>query len=103
SGMVEELGSILAKLRAKAELAIDAMCFINAWHSYGDYDPVENPQFRPGDRVSVYIQVRNFSTDEGGSGPAHYCTRLEGQAEIRDYAGHKIMDLPYKRDRIDQS
>ncbi len=88
--MVEQLGGVEDRLRPRASLAIERMCFCRRIESFGVYEPLpDEPAYRPGQWALVYIELRNFTCERReGSGP--FATRLVCSAEIRDRSGRRV-------------
>ncbi|MFN4259647.1 MAG: hypothetical protein ACK4RK_10130 [Gemmataceae bacterium] len=68
-------------------LEIATMCFCRKIEKFGVYEPLEvdhpgGPEFRPGDLVQIYVELRNV-TSEFRNG--YYVTHLASAMEIRDY------------------
>jgi hypothetical protein len=79
---LDRLNALALPLRPKAQLTLDHMCFCKIIESFGKYrmcDP--NPVFQPGEEVRVYLQVRNFASQQAGD---CYKTILKGRLEIYD-------------------
>jgi hypothetical protein len=77
-------------------LRIDKMCFCRYIKLFGVYEPLPDdvqPIFqggsegRPGERVQVYAEVRNFTSIRQGD---KYVTQMASWGEIYDYEGHKV-------------
>lgn len=91
--LAEQLDGVESRLRPRAALAIDRMCFCRRIETFGVYEPLsDGPAFRPGEWAQVYVELRNFSCEHQDGGPAalEYTTRLVSSAEIRDRAGRKV-------------
>ncbi len=76
-----------AKLAELATLQVRKLAFVDAVDGYGAYQLHEETQFRPGDEVTLYAEVENFSsvsTEEG------YRTRLGTSYEVVDKSGKRI-------------
>ncbi len=98
----DQLHGMLAKLRPRTELAIDAICFCEWVKGYGIYQPVprnysfqaESPD-KPGDFVQLYVEIRSFACeptkDEG-----FFETRLSSSIEIRKPKGDKVWHHDFK-------
>jgi len=81
----EQLSNMLVSLRSRAALVIDKICFCRDIQGFGMYHPLsDNPIYHPGDRVDVYVEVRNFTSTKqaGANGDPVFVTRLETSAEI---------------------
>jgi hypothetical protein len=89
SNWLDQLNSLAIPLRARAPLAIDKMCFCSRIRHFGDYDPLpEDYCFeagndnRPGERIQLYVEVRNFTSEVQGD---FYITRLASSLWICDF------------------
>jgi hypothetical protein len=115
--VLQQLELLADALRSRAPLTLGKVCFCRGIEGYGVYEPVPTsaegmPVFvsgldgRPGERVQVYIELRNFTTRK--TGPCHE-TRLAGMLEIipevagaRDTAGQAAVRIN-RPAQIDQS
>jgi hypothetical protein len=91
--VVEQLDNMGTQLRSWAALTIDQMCFCRRIETFGIFEPYpEDHQFRPGDYVQVYAELRNLASEkrERASGEGTFVIRLASSGEIRDYAGNKV-------------
>lgn len=90
--LADQLSGVEDRLRPRAALAIDRMCFCRRIETFGVYEPLpDEPAFRPGEWALVYVELRNFTCERHDAPPAAaYATRLVSSAEIRDRAGHKV-------------
>jgi hypothetical protein len=79
---MERLNGLTGLLRSKAQLMLDKMCFCSRIESFGQFKPLENTCFQPGEDVHVYVQVRNFASRSRKGGG--YSTALKGKLEIYD-------------------
>src|SRR5262249_11346815 len=72
-------------LRPRAALTISKARFCKWIEKYGDYDPLpDDHQFRAGDPVQLYVELRNFTCAR--QGPV-YLTRLASTLAILDADG----------------
>lgn len=83
---VEMLEEAIAALREKADLAISTPILCKEVFSFGNYVEFESRDFRPGQGVVVYWEVRNFASSEGKEG---FRTRMKANVEIYDANGRK--------------
>jgi hypothetical protein len=67
--MLEQLQGLAVQLRQRAPLQLGKVCFCRAIESFGQYQPLESDYSfqagcdgRPGERVQVYAEVRNFAS-----------------------------------------
>ncbi len=79
---IESLQTLTIALRFKAQLILDNMCFCRRIENFGQFKPLENACFQPGEEVHVYVQVRNFASRSVKIGG--YSTALKGKLEIYD-------------------
>jgi hypothetical protein len=105
--LLEELNSLTVPMRARAALTIENICFCKRIEAFGVYDPLPvDYRFRPGDRVRVYLELRNFTSRKckNAAGETRHVIDLVSTAEIRDYAGNKVAkDIVFERARPDES
>jgi hypothetical protein len=82
AAMLTALEELQEPLRPRAALTIGTMRFCKWIEKYGDYDPLsDSHQFRAGDLVQVYVELRNFTSER--QGPVHL-TRLASRIDIHD-------------------
>lgn len=104
--IANQLETALISLRARAELSIEKLCFVSHCNGFGMYDPLPAAhQFEPGQRVKLYVEVRNFSntTRRGPDGRERYAINLAGRIEIRDFNGHTLKTIPVQREQRNES
>lgn len=100
--LTDSLDRVLAPLRARAPLTIEALCFCQKIGTFGVYEPwPPEHRFRDGDLVEIYVQLKNFTStlQPSPSGPGRHVIHLAGSAEICDEAGHKVWphDIVFER------
>jgi hypothetical protein len=103
--LLEQLRQLEAVLRPRAALTLDKVCLCRKINGFGDCEPwPEDHAFqakgddRRGDRMQVYVEVRNFTCRPCDAG---FETSLAGVVEIRDF-NQKIVsriDFPACVDR----
>ncbi|MFO0845733.1 MAG: hypothetical protein U0797_25670 [Gemmataceae bacterium] len=98
---VEQLSAVTSGLRRKAPLVLDKACFCKKIQGFGRYEPWgEAHEFqagsdgKPGERVQVYAEVRNFASKAGGG---RHETVLESRLEIRDAQRNEIANIDLGR------
>jgi len=89
--VVKALDLLEERLRPRRPLTLDKVCFARGFEGFGVYEPLaeagEVPVFhsgldgRPGERVQVYVEVRNFASRRVG---ACWETALASTLEIED-------------------
>jgi hypothetical protein len=91
---LDRLRALARQLRRRAPLTLDKVCFCRRIESFGQYEPLsplpshDHCEFQagsdgqPGERVQVYVEVRNFTSMHVQD---HYETRLNSWLEILDY------------------
>ena len=103
--LLEELRQLEGMLRPRAALTLDKVCLCRKINGFGDCEPwPEDHPFqaegddRRGDRMQVYVEVRNFACRPNG---ALYETSLAGVVEIRDFKQGLVsrIDFPACLDR----
>lgn len=103
--MVDQAESVAAPLRRRAPLAIEKMSFCRRIDKFGQYEPLpDNHDFRPGELVQVYAELRNFTCQTGKCG---YETRLGSSVRLTHHVGDREeivwrQDF-HDRDRVDCS
>lgn len=94
AAVMAQLQSLLVPLRKRADLVIDKMCFCSRIDRFGVYEPLPpDYAFRPGERVELYVEVQNFTSEPDGP---RYVTRLISSAEIKDFAGEIVQQYELK-------
>jgi hypothetical protein len=66
---VLQLQRLADRLRPRAELKIEKMCFCADFGAYGRYRPLpgESPRFESGERVKLYVELNNFTSEFDGN------------------------------------
>jgi hypothetical protein len=100
--MLDQLNTLALALRLRAPLALEKVCFCRKIVTFGVYDPLGPlPEFqaetpgRPGERVQVYAEVRNFASREVVSREAdpYFETFLAGALEIFNLKGERVHQI----------
>jgi hypothetical protein len=78
---VSQLSSAQRHLQRAARLELRNVTFCYKINSFGSFDRYERDEFRAGQPVLLYAEVRNFASEPGES--ALYRTRLASHIEIR--------------------
>src|SRR5690606_34990674 len=78
------LGEAAAALQYRADLEISTPVLCTNVSSFGVYKEVPAYEFKPGQPVVVYWEVRNFASEETKDG---YRTRMSWAFEIYDSTG----------------
>ena len=78
---VAQIDSARRKLQDRAPLELRNASFCYKINSFGNYDRYERDEFRPGQPVLLYTEVRNFRSEPTNAGA--YTTRLRSRIEIR--------------------
>jgi hypothetical protein len=86
------LDEALSGLGESAPLSIRNLAFVTNVQSYGDYEPFDEYQFRPGQRVLLYAEVDNYRAKETARG---YHTALRNSYEIFDSRRQKVADREF--------
>jgi hypothetical protein len=73
-------------LAERADLEISEPIFCRAVHSFGNYEEFDRYEFRAGDGVVVYWEVRQFTSVESAEG---YRTRMKAEFEVVDSQGNR--------------
>jgi hypothetical protein len=90
---VSQLEGAEASLRHHANLKINKFCFCERIKRFGAYKEFEEGhEFRPGDRVNVYLELENFSTTVHGK---YYRVSLSSEGEIRRFNRDPIWKLNF--------
>jgi hypothetical protein len=78
---VDQLASAQRQLEAIAPLQLRSVSFCYKINSFGNFDRYERDEFRPGQPVLLYAEIRNFRSEPATAGG--YVTRLKSHIEIR--------------------
>jgi hypothetical protein len=100
--LIDDLKGLLKPLCCRAPLKIEKMCFCQRIKTYGVYEPMlDRPQFRPDDRVQIYVELRNFSSIEHKtpSGETRHVIKLTSSYEIHDESRNVVHADVFLRDR----
>jgi hypothetical protein len=94
---LDQLAALTAHLRQRAGLSLDRVCFCKKIDGYGQFEPVPashsfqpGSEGRPGDRVHVYAELRNFGSRLNDG---QYETTLASTLEIRDMQNRQVVAL----------
>lgn len=101
--LVDQLHGLLVPMPSWVPLVIDQMCFCRRIEKYGVFEPLtEGHEFRAGELVQVYVELRNFSTERRDR---FFLTHLASSLEIHDYKGRVVWreDRPESVNRPDLS
>ena len=78
---VDQLASAQRQLESIAPLQLRSVNFCYKINSFGNFDRYERDEFRPGQPVLLYAEIRNFRSEPAAAGG--YATRLKSHIEIR--------------------
>lgn len=102
AGVVDQLQGLIDKLRCKAALRIDKLCYCRPVPQparYGVYLPLDEAQpFRQGELLELYMELRNFSCEARDK---KYTVHLSVTIEIRDERGTVVEPMKFERDKPD--
>jgi hypothetical protein len=94
---LEQLCALTEHLRRRAPLALGKVCFCRTIDNFGQYValPAEHEfqaglDRRPGERVQVYAEVRNFASHRHNG---RYETKMVSSLAIRDEKGQEVVKL----------
>lgn len=94
AGTLEQLRVLTARVRQRAPLSLEKVCFCRSIEGFGQYEarPVDykfrgGRQGLPGERMQVYVEVRNFATAAKQTG---YETRLCPTLSILDESRQEV-------------
>src|SRR5262249_4813509 len=83
AALVAQLESLAAPLRPLAGITIGKMYFFRSIEKFGVHEPLpDHHVFRPGEPVQVYVELRNFTSQQCGH---TYVTRLSSSVKVCDY------------------
>ncbi len=92
--LADQLESLSAPLRTRAELTIDKLCFVKECRGFGDYEPREYT-FGHGEHVRLYAEIGNVSsTEQQANDEKVYLTNLASRLEIRACKDNTLYRIP---------
>ncbi len=100
AALIDQLHSLSLPLRKRAPLRIAKMCFCREIQRFGRYEPLREDEAlfqagcegRPGDQVQVYVEVRNFTSEQQGP---YNVTKLASNLEVRNYEGKAVWSYAF--------
>jgi hypothetical protein len=100
--VVAQLDRLADRQRSGAELTIEKMCFCKAFVCFGTYVPFpdENPRFDVGERVNLYVELKNFRSQWRDG---FYTIEHKSAITFFDFKRHFVTGLPIDVERPDQS
>lgn len=87
TGSLTYLDQARTKLAELATLQVRNLTFVDSVDGYGDYAMREQATFKPGDSVTLYAEIENFTSESTKQG---HRTRLGTSFEILDKNGKRI-------------
>jgi len=87
AGALMHLDQARAKLAELATLQVRKLAFVDSVEGYGAYESQEDTKFRPGEQVTLYAEIENFSSESTKEG---YRTRLGTSYEVIDKRGKRV-------------
>ena len=94
---VVHLDEAVGHLREIGSLSLRNLAFCKNVYGYGAYEPINDPTFTPGQRVTLYLEVENYHSESTQKG---YTTKLDASYELLDEAGERVAggDFPKVED-----
>ena len=83
------LGEAVKQLGDSAPLTVRNLTFCTAVQYYGSFDAVKSAEFKPGQKVLLYAEVENFSTEPS---PKGFHTAVKFNWQILDSRGNRMGD-----------
>lgn len=87
AGALIHFDAARAKLAELATLQVRNLTFVDSVDGYGLYEPHKNSKFKPGDQVTLYAEVDNYSCESTKDG---YRTTLATSYEVVDLQGRRV-------------
>ncbi|MEM8943625.1 MAG: hypothetical protein AAGD11_00465 [Planctomycetota bacterium] len=87
TGSLTHLDLARSKLAELAMLQVRSLAFVESVEGYGAYDLLSESKFRPGQEVTLYAEIENFSSQSTKDGQR---TRLGTSFEIVDGNGKRV-------------
>jgi hypothetical protein len=95
--VIDRLQTASSLLKSKATLRAERVCFCRGVRKFADLDAYEPAhEFRPGDMVFLYAELKNFTCESAPAQPAGYnatrgCyVRLGATLELRDFRNNLV-------------
>lgn len=87
AGALIHFDAARAKLAELATLQVRNLAFVDSVEGYGLYEPRKEAKFKPGDQVTLYAEVDNYSSESTKDG---YRTTLATSYEVTDLQGRRV-------------
>jgi hypothetical protein len=87
AGALIHFDAARAKLAELATLQVRNLAFVDSVDGYGLYEPHKDAKFKPGDQVTLYAEVDNYSSESTKDG---YRTTLATSYEVVDLEGRRV-------------
>ena len=87
AGSLTHLDQARAKLAELATLQVRSLAFVQSVDGFGSYNVLEETSFRPGEEVTLYAEIDNFSSESTKDG---HRTKLSTNYEIVDEKGKRV-------------
>jgi hypothetical protein len=84
---VVHLDEAVGHLRELGTLSLRNLAFCKNVFGYGAYEPINDPTFRPGQQVTLYLEIENYHSESTAKG---YKTLLGASYEVEDDAGERV-------------
>ena len=81
------LSEALSTLSELAKLQVSNLSFVSSVNGFGDYEPQNKTEFKPGEQVTLYAEVENFRSESTEKG---YRTTLGTSYQVVDKNGHRV-------------
>ena len=87
-----QLRDAVARLGEQAGLIVRNLAFCSEVSSFGVYKKFENPEFKPGQELLMYLEVDNFKTESTEKG---YHTSFKTSYQILDSRGARVAEQEF--------
>jgi len=109
SNVVDELERLCDRWRPRADLSIEKMFFCSNYQSFGIYLLVPEPRFQVGQRVKLYVELKNSTSEWRDNAYTIYHRStltflgFDGKPVTFNYRGRIVSALPIDEERPDKS
>ena len=88
SQVLDQLRSATQHLQTNARLRLKNAVFCERIDGFGSYQPYDANEFKAGQRVLIYAEIRNFESQV--TNDRMYSTRIRSVIEIEDTTSHRV-------------
>lgn len=98
---LSDLRKAIHRMRGQAKLQIRNMNFCSRISSFGVFDRVTEPRFRPGQQILVYTEIENFQSEEVvQDGTGAFKTKLSSTLELHRRSETSVPQEPVRTENF---